>query len=466
MPNSVNYKGGDSSRTIADVAGRCDYILATPDKLISLLISGRDGNAAALNILRKYDFVFDEIHIYNAMMQTSLRYFLRSIQFFQERRPKKSGFYFLSATFPDEVRELLKVEVGLADSDFIEGVSFTGDVELMIKPSKDSAELIAQDMQTLDLQADTVGIFNSAYRAYKICDELGGSLFIGQDKMSERQRRVNFDQFKDDPEENMLIGSPAIEAGVDFVARNLIIEESNQDSFIQRFGRAARSGKNAFVLAYSDTLHKLQRRGQLKERYSRTEFLAMLRGAIERSEPTKLFTGIAAYAYYNFWNQDPDFPMEPADLATCQQLQKEGVENLLAFRGLTPYTKYESGEYIGFKALFRKKLSVRDGKVVGAPHPAKYFSTPNRTQPVIGELIKIVQKEKSLVGTVILAKVRFKGFGKSQWVLLEIAKTTGMDDFDDNIRLVQRVDGGEIAFGRNSDDSSGQTFVRFYDVDA
>ena len=70
--------GGTREAELAEAVKR-DYMLITPDKLVSLLISGRRGNAAALNILSKYDFVFDEVHIYNARMLTSLRYFLRSV---------------------------------------------------------------------------------------------------------------------------------------------------------------------------------------------------------------------------------------------------------------------------------------------------------------------------------------------------------------------------------------------------
>ena len=455
-------EGGDNKRTIADVVARCDYILITPDKLISLLVSGRDGSSAALSILSKYDFVFDEVHVYNAMMQTSLRYFLRSVMYWQELRRRKSGFYFLSATFPDKIRQLLKDEIGLQEDDFIEGVSCTGDVTLMIKPAKETAELIANDIETLDIATNMVGIFNSAYRAYQVCEAVGGLLFIGQDKMSENQRRANFNQFKEDPEYWALVGSPAIEAGVDFVARNLVIEESHQDSFIQRFGRAARSGKDAFVLAYSDTLFKLQNQGGLKSQYSRAEFLTMLHREIKGREPTNLFVGLAAYAYYKFWNQDPHFPIDLVERELCKLLEDKGVENLLAFRGLTPYTKYQSGEYIGFKSLFRKKLAIEDGKVRGAPHPAKYFSTPNRTIPVVGKLLDIAQQDNSAFGKVILAKVQFVEFRRSKWVLLEILNSTGGDDQDDNIRL--EIDSTRI-LGRNTDGSIGKNLVRFYDVD-
>jgi len=460
--------GGSSAADIAQAVRR-DYVLITPDKLVSLLITGRRGNAAALNILSKYDFVFDEIHVYNTMMLTSLRYFLRSVRYWQELGRHKSGFYFLSATFPPEVWQMLQEELGLTEDDRIEGVSHTGDVRLLVKPFKTVTRTtggdvpIVQDMEALEIETNTVGIFNSAYRAWQVCEVVGGLLFIGQEKMREDIRRRNFDWFRETPKDYALIGSPAIEAGVDFVARNLVIEESHQDSFVQRFGRAARAGKDAFVLAYSDTLHNLNQKRLLARRYTRPEFLDELQAAIERQEPRKLFTGLAAYAYYNFWNRDPGFPMEPEDHRLCEQLAEKGVRDILAFRGLTPYTRYESGETISFKSLFRKDLPVdkATGKVRGAPHPARYFTRPPRRPPVFARVSDIASRDETSNGAVILAKVRFSlGLG-THWVLLELSKPTGFNDLDDNIRL--RI--GNDEYGRRDDGGIGNLLVCFYDVD-
>jgi len=460
--------GGSSYDDIAK-AVKHDYLLITPDKLVSLLVAGRKGNAAAINIMHKYDFVFDEIHVYNAMMLTSLRYFLRSVRYWQELGRRKSGFYFLSATFPPEVWQMLQEELGLTEDDRIEGVSHTGDVRLLVKPFKTVTRTtgdevpIAQDMEALEIETNTVGIFNSAYRAWQVCEATCGLLFIGQEKMREDVRRRNFDWFKENPDDYALIGSPAIEAGVDFVARNLVIEESYQDSFVQRFGRAARAGKDAFVLAYSDTLHKLNQKGLLARQYTRAEFLGELQAVVKRREPRKLFIGLAAYAYYNFWNRDPGFPMEPEDHKLCEQLAEKGVKDILAFRGLTPYTRYESGETISFKSLFRKDLPIdkATGKVHGAPHPARYFTRPPRRPPVFARVSDIAFRDEISNGTVILAKARFSlGLG-THWVLLELSKPTGFNDHDDNIRL--RI--GDSEYGRREDGGIGDLLVRFYDVD-
>ena len=460
--------GGSSDSDIAEAIKR-EYLLVTPDKLISLLIARRNGNAAALNILTKYDFVFDEIHTYNAMMVTSLRYFLRSVRYWQELR-RKSGFYFLSATFPADIWELLQEELGLTNNERIEGRSYTGDVELLIKPyctvtrTTDGVVAIARDMETLKIARNAVGIFNSAYRAWQVSQQTGGLLFVGQDKMRETERRHNFDLFSDSPNEYALIGSPAIEAGVDFEAHNLVIEESRQDSFVQRFGRAARSGKDAFVLAYSDTLHVQHQKGLLAPQYARREFLEELRKMVHRRESKRIFTDLAAYVYYNFWD-DPGFPMEPADRIRCERLRRKGVsKRLLAFRSLIPYTHYQSGESISYQTLFRKNLPMIDGKVRGAPRPEYFFTRPPR-EPVWGDVQCVADKEEVDGNAVLLAKVRFTASRASlgtHWVLLELFTPDQFNVEDDNIRLCigdkqrgRRLDGG----------GTGNLAVRFYHVD-
>lgn len=462
--------GGTSDAELS-VAVRKPYILITPDKLISLFIAGRKGNAAALSILSKYDFVFDEIHVYNAMMLTSLLYFLRSVRHWQDLRRRKSGFYFLSATFPPETWQLLQQELGLTDTDRIEGVSYTGNVRLLVRPERtvtketDGTIPIARDMEALGITRNTVGIFNSAYRAWEVSKALDHALlFIGQDKMSEVKRRENFDTFRTFPDDYALIGSPAIEAGVDFVAANLVIEESHQDSFVQRFGRAARSGRDAFVLAYSDRLHERFQREMLAPQYTRSAFLAELRSITPRREARALFAGVAAHAYYDFWNNH-EFPIEPEHRKLCERLKQEGAD-LLAFRGLTPYTRYESGESIGYKALFRKALPLNDAtrEVRGRPDPERYFALPKR-QPVICRVEKFIDKEDlGNGGTVILAKIAFNGLGLgSHWVLLEIGRPTTVEEgADDNMRL--EINGDYL--GRRIDGGQGDLSIRFYDVDA
>ncbi|MBI5713748.1 MAG: hypothetical protein HZC38_10050 [Chloroflexi bacterium] len=291
-------------------------------------------------------------------------------------------------------------------------------------------------------------------------------LFIGQDKMSEIERKRNFNQFMQFSEENALVGSPAIEAGVDFEARNLVIEESHRDSFVQRFGRAARSGRDAFVLAYSDTLHRMAEAGELETEYSRADFLDVLKENTQPRESRKIFAGIASYAYYSFWKGDAGFPFDKEHRDLCERLKRKGVpDNLLGFRSLTPYTHYQTGESISFKSLFRKRLSIesKTREVLGRPDPRIYYKSPKRNPvPAYLKDNDVAEKESLGESLIILAPITFElvmGHLWKYWVLLELAKADDLDNQSDNILL--EIDG--IPF--TSSDGRRGVSVRFYDLD-
>jgi CRISPR/Cas system-associated endonuclease/helicase Cas3 len=463
--------GGATDKELANALEK-DYVLMTPDKLIALLISRRTGKAAALTIHSKYNFVFDEIHAYNSLMKTSLIYFIRSVKYWQKDLAKKSAFYFLSATFPEDLWQILQEELEMTDKDKVEGVSYTGDVELIIKPCKetifDKAEdiPIVKDIKELGMTNNVVGIFDTAIKAWKVAEGLWGSLaeqkmFVGQDKMSEKERVRNFDIFIKNPEKSGLCGSPAIEAGVDFNAYNLIIEETFRDSFLQRFGRAARSGQNSCVLCFSSRLYDLLGSGKLKDSYKRKEFLKLIDEIFLLKEPREIFRGLAAYNYYKFWDV-PDF-IKKEDLKICRKLEEKGVERFLAFRGFTPFTKYESGEYIGYESLFKKDFKLINGRVAGSPSIERYYFTPKRP-PVIARVKKVAYFQKVNDSTFSLMKVDFQNFGE-HWVVLEIKtpeyERLHPDEEDSNICL--RLPSGEI--GRTSDGRTRNGIVKFYDAD-
>lgn len=462
--------GGTPERELA-IAVEKDYILMTPDKLVSLLIGSRLAHGAAMTILNNYVFVFDEIHAYNSLMRTSLVYFMRSTKYWRDGvGDKPPAFYFLSATFPENLWTILEEELGMDEDDVIDGVSNTGDVKLVLRPSKHDSNEITCEMTELGMTSNVVGIFNTAIKAWEVAQSLWGQetakqrIFVGQDKMSELQRVGNFYNLTNDPSSGGLLGSPALEAGVDFSARYLVIEETHADSFLQRFGRAARSGRPATVLCYSSKLYSLQQSGQMKGEYDRREFLEYVRQVMPLREPRQLLTGLAAYPYYKFWGT-PNF-IDGATLELCRKLEKEGCDQLLAFRGFTPYTRYETGESISFRTLFKKHLPMAKGVVIGAPGLERYFFAKHRA-PVKGQLQRCVYAEKPDEDTtVFLAEVLFEGFGR-HWVVLEY-KTPTYERFhpkeeDDNFYL-RGLPAGEI--GRQSYHGARNGILRFYEVDA
>jgi DEAD/DEAH box helicase len=460
--------GGTPERLLAGAIEK-DYILMTPDKLVSLLLGGRTPKGAALTILTKYAFVFDEIHAYNSLMFASLTYFIRSVKYWRQGVTGRiPTFYFLSATFPEELWLLLQQELGMREDDRREGTSNTGDVTLLLRPRKDDADEIGAEVNRLGMARDVVCIFNTAFKAWHVAEELWGRslakerLFVGQDKMSERERVNNFQRFTAQPEAGGLSGSPAIEAGVDFTARNLIIEESDGTSFLQRFGRAARSGQDTAVLCYSSTLYAMQQAGSLRKQYTRREFLETALQSLPTKEPRDLLTGLAAFPYYKFWS-GPDI-VDGEALSLCRKLDEKGVEPLLAFRGFIPYTRYQTGEYISYRPLFKRDLRLESGQVAGGPSVERYFFAKRRP-PVTATLRQIGHTEKiDDQTTVLLGKMAFEGFGV-EWTVLEI-KSTDYEHLhpgeeDDNICL--RLNSGEA--GRISEGGTRNGIVRFYEVD-
>lgn len=462
--------GGTPERELAKAVEK-EYILMTPDKLVSLFEGGRSAKGAALTILSNYTFVFDEIHAYNSLMRASLVYFIRSAKYWREGVGGVSlPFYFLSATFPNELWPVLQRELGMNDDDRIEGVSNTGKVSLLLRPNKDDAKEIAREMSDCGMTKNVVAIFNTAFKAWLVAQRLWGEdvarkrLFVGQDKMSEVERVRNFEVFTDFPEDGGLCGSPAIEAGIDFSAAHLVIDETFADSFQQRFGRAARSGLDATVLCYSSTLFSALQKGELKSTYTRREFLNLIQQMLPLREPRNLLTGLAAYPYYKFWDE-PEF-IEPETLALCRRLNDKGVDHWLAFRGFIPYTHYKSGESINYRTLFRKQLQMDGDIVTGMPSLERYFFAKPRP-PVIAKLLKIGHQEQVPDGPIVmLVQVRFDGFGtQPHWVVLEYQKPEyermHPNEPDDNICL--REGNNEIGRVR---ENARNGILRFYDVDA
>lgn len=474
--------GGTNVREITEAVEGKNFVLATPDKLVTLLSAGdRTKHGAMIAILRRFNFVLDEVHVYNSLMLTSLKYFIRSVR---EFRPQTHGFYFLSATFPEEIWRLLRDELGMSRKDKIEGKSYAGRMELIIQPaktSKDAAKHIARLIREYGMDQHCVCIFNTPLRAWQVSEELDALLFIGQDKMSQWQRSDNLEAFEEafkaDRSNNILCGSPAIEAGVDFKARNLVIEESYADSFIQRFGRGGRAGQECKVLILSDTLYALREDGALKDSYERSEFLNLLDRHCRQRQPTNIFNALAAYAYYQFWRKE-DSVLDPHDRDICRTLDEAGVD-YSPFRGFIPFTQYEvGGQKISYKTLLKRDLPIlSNGKVKGAPSPERYFRS-RRRPPVLAEYLRTALEPEVLEETdgakrrAVLAKVRFH-LGKKErsqpaWTVLDIDLTDNATDNalesargDDNLSL--KYEGG--VFGWRTD-GTREGRVRFFEVDA
>lgn len=434
------------------------FILITPDKLISLFLGDRRGVMAATALLSSSDFFFDEVHSYNTLMRRSLIYFLRSVRMFSERQRMKDRpmFTFASATTPDDLLDELENGLGIdGDRDVIRGPSYTGDAEVSVLVPRSSRTMgqhpIAEDMAARGHTTDSMVIVQNPFDAWMIANSepmlRSAQLFVGQDKQSERERQQNLSAFMDTPCKFSLVGSSAIQAGVDAAARYLYLQETTGNDTAQGFGRTARAGRSATVVYYGNRLYHLATQGLLKAEYARGEWSQLLRGINPERPPATILSGLAASPYISFWGDDLAAEIVDAeDMQLNRQIRETSRQGHLAFRGLTPYTSYESGERINFRALFRKRLAVERNRVKGAPDAHKYFYAPQRA-PVRAHIRgpdDVAYREESTAirngRTVILhhllARVDFGGFGR-HWTVLEVGpnEAHGTDFVPDNMHI-------------------------------
>src|SRR5690606_28483443 len=310
---------------------------------------------------------------------------------------------------------------------------------------------IAEDMVQRGHATDTIVVVQNPFDAWMIANsailDRSGLLFVGQDKQAERERQTHLKAFMESPSRYALIGSSAIEAGVDASARHLYLEESTGSSTAQGFGRVARAGQDAHVVYYGNRLHTLAAQGFLRSEYTRQEWNDLIRRINPERPPAEIMAGLAASPYIEYWG--PETAKEiisPQDYAIYMHIRQTSSEGHLAFRGLTPYTSYESGERISFRALFRKKLAIENGKVKGSPSADRYFFAEQR--PVVHahirrgsdvayrEVNKAIRNGREVTLHHLLARVDFGPFGR-HWTVLEIGPNNahGADFAPDNMLL-------------------------------
>lgn len=470
------YGGVTGAELSRQIAGR-KFLLATPDKLVSLFMASRDGVMAAARVLSSFDFFFDEVHSYSSMMLRSLIYFVRSVRRWHALHGSRARtvFIFASATLPRTLLDEISDELRITAADQITGPSYTGDLTVEVMRPKAARRPgrphpISEDMEARDHLGDAMVILDSPFDAWAVTqspvfDERGFEplLFVGQDKQSEAERRNNLSKFANNRSAHALIGSNAIEAGIDTGARAIFMEEGWAASTVQRLGRGGRSGHDTHVVYYGERLNHLYTTGQLDRTYERANFIALLRAVNPDRPPAQILAGLAASPYVAFWGPDqaPDI-IGSDDLHLAEFVAPANARGFMAFRGLVPYTSYDSGERISYRTLFRKMLATADGKVCGSPSATKYFFAD--TRPVVrAKLLRVAYREKltaerngsSFELHYLLGEVDFGPFGV-HWTILEIGpnRAFGADFAPDNIHLTYR---NRVLAGPGE-----RTAVRFY----
>jgi len=325
-----------SKRRNIDRRGLLEDFLSSTYSNLKILVTNPDlfYIALALRFSRKYavkiavpliqrfnTVIFDEFHLYDWKQLSNILFFMRLFSEFNEN----SKFVFLSATpsseFINEVKRIfenaeIKV-VSEKDDTECEKISYkvVADIHLEIHKYDDVFQwfltnidhiksFIKENLSLLENDKDSkiVIILNSVYNAQQIKELLEENLkdlpiTIGAWHGLNRYTRTI------EKDSNIIVGTSAIEVGIDFKAVLLIFEADNAASFIQRFGRVGRvAGKpewsnlkfKAIALVPTYVYNYLSRVLNDVEKISRDELSKMIYNAYE--ERTKFKNYMNKYA--------------------------------------------------------------------------------------------------------------------------------------------------------------------------
>ncbi|MGC1119602.1 MAG: type I-D CRISPR-associated helicase Cas3' [Candidatus Methanofastidiosia archaeon] len=245
-----------------------DIILTNPDTLFYLLSLKYSRSMENLQRILAYHLVIDEFHMYAGIELCNLLYMLK---FSQELIGAFRKKIFLSATPSSNVLEKLRFlfgeiyEIGLETS--VRGFTAVHkiDVELAFYEPFLSIEDSEYSLEAKILRAITelkeqfpemkraspdlipcVVIVNSVVQARAIeqllADQLGVTVCPYRGLMNKRSRESDFRKVE------VLVGTSAIEVGIDFDCAYLLMETGDASSFIQRFGRIGRHQSGSAII--------------------------------------------------------------------------------------------------------------------------------------------------------------------------------------------------------------------------
>ncbi|ACK70147.1 CRISPR-associated helicase, Cyano-type [Gloeothece citriformis PCC 7424] len=247
-------------------------------------------------------WVFDEFHIFGAHQETAV---LNSLLLIKSTQQKPKKFLFTSATPKEDFIKHLK-QAGF-NPKIIGGQDYYTDqktdelkfrpiiqpikLEFVQLPENDTLLWLQESKDTIQqlLQKEVKGrgliIVNSVALAGKIVRQLR-DLFEDQIRVEEISGRISRKQRKETQEALinelkpvLVVGTSAVDVGVDFKIHLLIFETSDSATVTQRLGRLGRhkgfSNYHAFILIPKRTpwiLSRLEKEFTAGETYSRPEF--------------------------------------------------------------------------------------------------------------------------------------------------------------------------------------------------
>lgn len=271
-----------------------DVILTNPDTLFYLLTLKYSRSMEILQGIFSYHLIIDEFHMYTGIELCNLLYMLKfSQELFRAFRKK----IFLSATPSLEVSQLLReffgeiyeidlqvsndgfsavhdveVELALYEPFYsMEESEFSLEKKILHKIEKIENRLIELKQVSPDL-VPCVIVVNSVIQARAIENllrenfDLRISSYRGLMNRKGRERDLR--------KAEVLVGTSAIEVGIDFDCAFLLMETGDASSFIQRFGRAGRHQKgNVIIFCEYFNRKKLEEEIESESALKREDFI-------------------------------------------------------------------------------------------------------------------------------------------------------------------------------------------------
>lgn len=411
----TTFLGGDDPELFVAAMADRDHLLTTPDKLAYLLAAtgGRTAAAGATQLLTRSRFVMlDEVHTYTGMMLWHTIYLFKAWIRLADASPDVSlpTVFVVTATLPSHVKSLFERQLGdtfdIVETNPSHRVSLGGDWDVAIEPTRLTPTLAANRANT-----GTVTIFDTAWEALQAREEVletgleadNARLYIGQDKQPAGDRMASLEALAARPETIAFFASRAAEAGVDYDTSRLQTgtrathPSTPASSLIQRVGRAGRAGDGgprdkpdpAEIRIHSPELwtHFRDSTGTM----SRSSFEDEIRTALPKTDPNldRPYYGFAAVPWWALVERSLGADslsdgLIPAHQDVLEELDPDPASPDVFFRAFIPFARYESGETISYRSLFRTALPIEVDPyptVTGQPNPHRFYeaSVPHGT---------------------------------------------------------------------------------------
>jgi CRISPR-associated endonuclease/helicase Cas3 len=288
---------GSKGRTLETLLSYAEHpllILTNPDTLFLLVAQRYQPSVSALTRIEDYTLVIDEFHLYSGVPLARLMFLIHFLMRSTHRFVKR--VVFLSATPDPEALGILSdlfapIHIEYKPATQGEGRIVQHPLDLQVIQQQESvsdqmAEIIHSmrpsllaARQRLDAQhkpeaIPLVAITNSVFGSINLEDSLRRSNRGWTSAELGVYRGLSNKAIRDTAVKIVVLGTSAIEVGVDFETGQLVFEASSAQSFLQRIGRLGRHGPGwATLIAPDHVVRQVARLGDAE--ISRTELAAL-----------------------------------------------------------------------------------------------------------------------------------------------------------------------------------------------